>query len=94
MILRVAKLALIGALALSYTLVVFNNLTDYDSNYLWRQTPWLPVYVAAGSFALLDASTFSARLPFALLGLLAVPSMYLLARRVSGDRVVATLAAG
>jgi len=68
--------------------------TDYDSNYLWRQTPWLPVYVAAGSFALLDASTFSARLPFALLGLLAVPSMYLLARRASGDRVVAVLAAG
>jgi Dolichyl-phosphate-mannose-protein mannosyltransferase len=68
--------------------------TDYDSNYLWRQTPWLPIYVAAGSFALLDASTFSARLPFALLGLLAVPSMYLLARRASGDRVVGVLAAG
>ena len=63
--------------------------TDYDSNYLWRQTPWLPIYVAAGSFALLDASTFTARLPFALLGLLAVPSMYLLARRAvrrSADR--------
>jgi hypothetical protein len=68
--------------------------TDYDSNYLWRQTPWLPIYVAAGSFALLEASTFSARLPFALLGLLAVPSMYVLARRASGDRVVAVLAAG
>ncbi len=68
--------------------------TDYDSNYLWRQTPWLPIYVAAGSFALLDASTFTARLPFALLGLLAVPSMYLLARRASGDRMTAVLAAG
>jgi hypothetical protein len=68
--------------------------TDYDSNYLWRQTPWLPIYVAAGSFALLDASTFTARLPFALLGLLAVPSMYLLARRASGDRPTAMLAAG
>jgi hypothetical protein len=68
--------------------------TDYDSNYVWRQTPWLPIYVAAGSFALLDASTFTARLPFALLGLLAVPSMYLLARRASGDRVIAVLAAG
>ncbi len=68
--------------------------TDYDSNYLWRQTPWLPIYVAAGSFALLDTSTFTARLPFALLGLLAVPSMYLLARRASGDRPTAMLAAG
>ena len=33
MILRVAKLAVILAVALFYTLVVFNNLTDYDSNY-------------------------------------------------------------
>jgi predicted small integral membrane protein len=33
MILRVAKLAVILAVALFYTFVVFNNLTDYDSNY-------------------------------------------------------------
>src|SRR5713226_2878695 len=60
--------------------------TDYDANYLWRQTPWLPIYITAVSFALLDAGTFAARLPFALLGLLSVPSMYLLARRVFGDQ--------
>ncbi|MGH7302732.1 MAG: ArnT family glycosyltransferase [Candidatus Rokuibacteriota bacterium] len=67
---------------------------DYDENYLWRQTPWLPIYLAAASFALLDVSTFTARLPFALLGLLAVPSMYLLARRASADRVTAVIGAG
>jgi hypothetical protein len=67
---------------------------DYDRNYLWRQTPWLPIYVAAGSFALFDASTFTARLPFALLGLLAVPSMYLLGRRVFGDQLTALIGAG
>lgn len=33
MILRVAKIALIAAVAFSYTLVVFDNLTDYNSNY-------------------------------------------------------------
>src|SRR5262252_3828997 len=33
MTLRVAKLALIIALGLLYTLVVFDNVTDYDSNY-------------------------------------------------------------
>lgn len=32
MILRLAKVALIFAVALYYSLVVFNNLTDYDSN--------------------------------------------------------------
>ena len=33
MITRSAKLLLIGGIALFYTLVVFNNLTDFDSNY-------------------------------------------------------------
>src|SRR5262245_39262825 len=67
--------------------------TDYDTNYLWRQTPWLPIYVTAGSFAVLGASTFTARLPFALLGLLSIPSMYLLGLRAFGDRLTAVLAA-
>ena len=66
---------------------------DYDDNYLWQQTPWLPIYLAAASFALLDVGTFTARLPFALLGLLSVPSMYLLARRVFADRATALVAA-
>src|SRR5262249_60850287 len=61
--------------------------TDYDANYLWRQTPWLPIYVTAGSFTLLGATTYAARLPFALLGLLAVPSMYVLARPASGGPI-------
>jgi predicted small integral membrane protein len=30
---RIAKIALVAALALYYALVVFNNLTDYDSNF-------------------------------------------------------------
>jgi predicted small integral membrane protein len=33
MILRICKLALVAAVAFFLTLVVFNNLTDYDSNY-------------------------------------------------------------
>jgi predicted small integral membrane protein len=33
MILRLTKIALLVAVAFYYTLVVFNNLTDYESNY-------------------------------------------------------------
>jgi predicted small integral membrane protein len=33
MMLRLAKLVLVAAIAFFYTLVVFNNLTDYRSNY-------------------------------------------------------------
>ena len=33
MITRAAKLVLLGGIALNYSLVAFNNLTDFDSNY-------------------------------------------------------------
>jgi len=33
MILRLAKVSLLAAIAVFYTIVVLNNLTDYDSNY-------------------------------------------------------------
>src|ERR1700733_11690443 len=33
MITRAAKILLLAGIALFYTLVVFNNLTDFDSNY-------------------------------------------------------------
>jgi predicted small integral membrane protein len=33
LIVRVSKILLVAAVAFFYTLVVFNNLTDYDSNY-------------------------------------------------------------
>jgi len=32
-ILRAAKVSLVVGVAIFYTFVVFNNLTDYDSNY-------------------------------------------------------------
>ncbi|WP_446744022.1 DUF2165 family protein [Silvibacterium acidisoli] len=35
MMLRAAKIALVAAVAFFYTLVVFNNVTDYPSNYLF-----------------------------------------------------------
>src|SRR5277367_2932931 len=35
MIIRAAKVLLLFAVALFYTVVVFNNLTDYNSNYLF-----------------------------------------------------------
>jgi predicted small integral membrane protein len=33
MITRIAKILLLAGVTLFYTLVVFNNLTDFDSNY-------------------------------------------------------------
>jgi len=65
--------------------------TDYDANYLWRQTPWLPIYATALSFKLFGVDTLWARLPFAVIGLFAVLSFYALARSVLVGREPALL---
>ena len=65
---------------------------EYGSNYVWRWTPWLDKYIAAGAFAVLGESTFSARFPFALLGLLCVISVYPLALALFRDRWIGVLA--
>jgi len=65
---------------------------EYRADYVWRWTPWLEKYLAAASFALLGESTFAARLPFALAGLLSVVSVYPLALALFRDRWVGILA--
>ncbi len=66
---------------------------DYDhETYVWRWTPWLEKYVVAASFAVLGQSTFTARLPFALVGLLSVASMVPLGLALFRDRGTGVLA--
>ncbi len=65
---------------------------EYGSDYVWRWTPWLDKYLAAAAFAVLGESTFAARFPFALLGLLCVISVYPLALALFRDRWVGVLA--
>lgn len=64
---------------------------DYDANYVWRWTPWLEKYVAALSFAALGEGTWSARAPFAVVGVLSLLSAYLLALRIFKDSWLALL---
>jgi 4-amino-4-deoxy-L-arabinose transferase-like glycosyltransferase len=66
---------------------------DFGEDLLWVLSPWLQLYVAAGSFAALGESPLAARLPFALAGLASVLLLYRLARTAFGDRRVARLAA-
>src|SRR5262249_1335122 len=65
---------------------------EYGPDYVWRWTPWLDKYLAAAAFAVLGPSTFAARFPFALLGLLCVISVYALALTLFRDRWTAVLA--
>jgi len=66
--------------------------TDFDANYLWRQTPWAQFYLEALSFKLLGAGTFTARLPFAPLGVLTIVSLYAVGVSLFGDRALALVA--
>ena len=53
---------------------------DVDSNDVFRYHPWMQFYITAASFALFGESTFTARLPFALLGVATVVLTYYTAR--------------
>lgn len=66
---------------------------DHAPNGLWKVLPWFPYYLLAAFFAVLDPSTFTARLPFALFGLSTVALAGGVALRVTGNRRTAFLAA-
>jgi hypothetical protein len=65
---------------------------DLDANGLWRQTPWLPMYLVAASFHLLGVDAFAARLPFVLVALATLPSLWYLALVLFRQRRVALVA--
>jgi len=60
----------------------------------WRLHPWLQFYVVALSFALFGADTFSARLPFALIGIGVIFLTYIFTRDLFKNRWIALIAAG
>ncbi len=62
-----------------------------QEGYAWTYHSWLPMYLAAASFFLGGATTTSARLPFALLGVGCLWLTYLAARRLTGSRGTALL---
>ncbi|MBI5239284.1 MAG: glycosyltransferase family 39 protein [Elusimicrobia bacterium] len=66
---------------------------DSGPDRLWRWSPWLQFYAAAGGMAVFGSGTAAARLPFALLGLLCLPLTYLLALRAFASRRIARLSA-
>lgn len=65
---------------------------DFGAGRVWKWHPWLQFYLVAPFFALFGAGTLTARLPFALLGLAAVPLIYALALALWGSRRAAVLA--
>ena len=96
-----AETALLGVNILHFGLPYAHNGTnvvsqeagkEFGPDFLWRWSPWIQYYLAAGSMAVLGPTTLAARLPFTLLGFLTVPLTYVLAR-LFGSIGVARLSA-
>jgi 4-amino-4-deoxy-L-arabinose transferase-like glycosyltransferase len=62
---------------------------DFNDSLTPGMQAWLQFYVTAISFELFGESTFTARLPFAICGLIAVAVMWLIGRRLYGDTLLA-----
>jgi 4-amino-4-deoxy-L-arabinose transferase-like glycosyltransferase len=79
----------------------WDGVTFTDSDYGSRLTddfvmvssPWLQYYVTAVSFTLAGESTWAARLPFALMGLLTIALVYVLLVRATANRWTAATGA-
>lgn len=67
---------------------------EYGPGYVWKWHPWLPFYLLAAFFGAFGASTFVARLPFALFGIATVVLAYLGAGRLWTGRWRREIAAG
>ena len=66
---------------------------DCGKNGLWIWQPWFQFYLIAGFFAAFGVSTFTARLPFALMGIGTVVFTYYLGKALWESRRIAVLAA-
>jgi 4-amino-4-deoxy-L-arabinose transferase-like glycosyltransferase len=66
---------------------------EYGRNYVYRWHTWLSFYVVAGVFSVCGVSQWTARIPFALMGLATVPLCYWFARSLWQSRRAAVLAA-
>lgn len=70
-----------------------NQGIEFGESYIWTWSPWLQFYTTATSFALLGESAMTARLPFALIGILSVAMLYRYVLSLTGSRRTALLAA-
>ena len=64
-----------------------------SQDYLWRWSPWMQIYVAAGAFRVGGLNTLAGRFPFAFFGLLCVVLVYLLLTYKFQDRGWACISA-
>ena len=76
---------------------VYNLMYDTDINprvtkeNLWREQPWTYFYLEAISFKLFGVNAFSARFPFALIGIFTIIFMYYFSKKITNNEKTAML---
>jgi 4-amino-4-deoxy-L-arabinose transferase-like glycosyltransferase len=65
---------------------------EYGKNHIWKWQPWLTFYIAAPLIKIFGANNTTARLPFALLGLMTVMMSYFFVRDLFGSKQKGMLA--
>jgi 4-amino-4-deoxy-L-arabinose transferase-like glycosyltransferase len=66
-----------------------NAERDFNQHYVWTWSPWLQLYITAGSFRLFGASTLAARFPFVLIALASLCLLYFFTVRLCGSTRIA-----
>lgn len=64
---------------------------DYNDDLVWVLSPWMQLYICAGSFWVFGVTTLAARLPFALFGLGVFWMLYRAALHLTADRRIARI---
>lgn len=67
--------------------------TGFGKEFQWKYHPWLHFYIITPFYLLFGVNTFSARLPFAILGFLSIILAFFLAKRLFKKDSIALLAA-
>ncbi|MCG6553093.1 MAG: glycosyltransferase family 39 protein [Candidatus Magnetominusculus sp. LBB02] len=71
--------------------LIFSSADDINKKSVWVFSPWLSEYITAASFAVLGRNEVAARLPFAVLGFLAVIFMFYVVWDCFKDRQLALI---
>lgn len=61
--------------------------TQFNSDFIWTWSSWLHIYVASLSFLILGFSTFSARLPFVIIGIASFFPIVALFKKISLNKL-------
>ena len=69
-----------------------NAERDFNQHYVWTWSPWLQLYITAGSFRLFGANTLAARFPFVLIAIASLSLLYFFTVRLHGSKRVAETA--